>query len=276
MRVISKPKADSVNRITNADDIARIEAALDRAQTALAEFTPGEVEARMKSGDDPLTAADLAVDKVLRETLPLAGEGWLSEETIDNADRLTCGRAWIVDPIDGTREFVMGIPEWCVSIALVVDGVPVAGGILNPGAGHRIVGSVDEGVTLNGESVTVTTRSSIAGALVLASRSEVKRGEWDPFFRTPISVRTMGSVAYKIGCVAVGLADATWTLVPKNEWDVAGGAALLRAAGGSISGPNFEPVSFNNPDPLMPGFVATNGPLREPIASLIGDLRSSI
>ncbi len=265
-----------MSRVTNTDDIARIEAALDRAEVVLADFTPGEIEARMKSGDDPLTAADLAVDKALRETLPLPGEGWLSEETIDSTDRLACGRTWIVDPIDGTREFVMGIPEWCVSIALVVDGVPVAGGVLNPGAGHRIVGSVDDGVTLNGEAATTTARSSVAGALVLASRSEIKRGEWDPFFATPIAVRTMGSVAYKIACVAAGLADATWTLVPKNEWDVAGGAALVRAAGGSVSGPMFEPVTFNNSDPLMPGFIATNGPLRQPMETLIDEVRSAL
>jgi len=265
-----------LSRVTNTDDIARIEAALDRAEVVLADFTPGEVEARMKTGDDPLTAADLAVDRALRETLPLPGEGWLSEETVDSADRLACGRTWIVDPIDGTREFVMGIPEWCVSVALVVDGVAVAGGVLNPGAGHRIVGSIDDGVTLNGEPVTTTARSSIAGALVLASRSETKRCEWDPFFSTPIAVRTMGSVAYKIACVAAGLADATWTLVPKNEWDVAGGAALVRAAGGSISGPLFEPVSFNNPNPLMPGFIATNGPLQAAVETLINDVRSTL
>ena len=140
-------------RVTNTDDLERIETALDRAEAVLEAFTPGAVEAQMKSGDDPLTAADLAVDKVLRETLPRVGDGWLSEETADSPDRLSCERTWIVDPIDGTREFVLGIPEWCVSIALVVHGVAVAGGVLHPGAGHRIVGSIDAGVTLNGIAV---------------------------------------------------------------------------------------------------------------------------
>lgn len=260
-------------RVTNTDDLERIEAALDRAEAVLEAFTPGAIEAQMKSGDGPLTAADLAVDKVLRETLPRVGEGWLSEETADSPDRLSCERTWIVDPIDGTREFVLGIPEWCVSIALVVRGVAVAGGVLNPGAGHRFVGSIDDGVTLNGVAVGPTTRTSIAGALVLASRSEMKRREWEPFLETSIAVRTMGSVAYKIACVAAGLADATWTLAPKNEWDVAGGAALVRAGGGSVTGPSFEPVTFNNPDPLMPGLIVTNGALRGSVEALIEQVR---
>lgn len=211
----------------------------------------------MKHGDDPLTAADVAVDEALRSALPRDGEGWLSEETADDPARLECSRTWIVDPIDGTREFVMGIPEWCVSVALVIDGLPVAGGILSVANDQRIVGSVDDGVTLNGRPVSCTKRSDIRGALVLASRSEVKRGEWAPFYKTPIAIRNMGSVAYKLGLVAAGLADATWTLVPKNEWDVAGGAALVAAAGGMVMGLDYDPVRFNEPKTLMPGFIAT-------------------
>jgi len=211
----------------------------------------------MKRGGDPLTAADLAVDEVLRATLPVADEGWLSEETADDGDRLAKRRVWIVDPLDGTREFVTGIPEWCVSVGLAVDGRPAAGGILSPATARRIVGSVDDGVWLNGEPVRCTDVSDVPGALVLASRSEVRRGEWERFFSMPIAVRNMGSVALKLGLVAAGLADATWTFVPKNEWDVAAGAALVFAGGGEVFGTNLAPVRFNGPDPLLPGFVAT-------------------
>jgi myo-inositol-1(or 4)-monophosphatase len=242
---------------------------------ALEPFTPGEIAAQMKHGDDPLTAADVAVDEALRVALPREGEGWLSEETADDPSRLDCSRVWIVDPIDGTREFVMGIPEWCVSVALVIDGTPVAGGILSAANGQRIVGSVDDGVTLNGEPVSCTRRVDIRGALVLASRSEVKRGEWSPFFSTPIAVRNMGSVAYKLGLVAAGLADATWTLVPKNEWDVAGGAALVAAAGGSLMGLDYEPVPFNQPNTLMDGFIATAPGIAAATRSLIDDVTAS-
>ena len=261
-----------MSRLTRPDDVERIEHALELAAKALESFTPGEVAARMKQGDDPLTAADLAVDEALRNALPRDGEGWLSEETADDPSRLECSRVWIVDPIDGTREFVMGIPEWCVSIALVIDGTPVAGGILSVANDQLIVGSVEDGVSLNGEPVSCTARTDIRGALVLGSRSEVKRGEWNPFFATPVAVRNMGSVAYKLGLVAAGLADATWTLVPKNEWDVAGGAALVKAAGGEVMGLDYEPVTFNRPQTLMEGFIATAPGIAAGVRELISSM----
>ena len=262
-----------MTRLTHLEDLDRIHQALDRAAQALEAFTPGEIAAQMKHGDDPLTAADIAVDEALRAVLPRDGEGWLSEETADDPSRLESSRVWIVDPIDGTREFVMGIPEWCVSVALVIDGTPAAGGILSLANEQRIIGSVDDGVTLNGDPVVCTGRDDIRGALVLASRSEVKRGEWAPFLSTPIAVRNMGSVAYKLGLVAAGLADATWTLVPKNEWDVAGGAALVVAAGGTVMDLDYEPVRFNQPNTLMDGFIATAPGLASATRLLIDETR---
>lgn len=262
-----------MERLTGTDDLERIEHALDLAAVALEPFTPGAIASKMKAGDDPVTAADLAVNEALLESLPRVGEGWLSEETRDDAARLGCRRVWVVDPVDGTREFIQGIPEWCVSIGLVVDGVPVAGGILSPSAGQRIVGSVDDGVTLNGVPAVMSQRGVIDGALVLASRSEVKRGEWNRFFTTPISVRNMGSVAYKLGLVGAGLADATWTLVPKHEWDVAAGAALVRAGGGAVFGPDGEDIVFNAPAPKLPGFVATAAGLEHSIRAFLGPFR---
>ena len=255
--------------MTRSDDLTRISLALDRAAEALAPYTPGAISSTIKDGGDPLTAADTAVNDALFAELPLDGEGWLSEETDDDLSRLDAHRVWIVDPIDGTREFIRGIPEWCVSIGLVEDGVPVAGGIYSPSGGHTIIGSAETGVTLNGEPVHVSDDTALSGALVLASRSEVARGEWDRFLRTDISVRNMGSVAYKLGLVAAGLADATWTLVPKNEWDVVGGAALVRAVGGEVCDLSGASRRFNQPDPLMTGFVATRPGLGSPVRSLL-------
>lgn len=255
-------------------DRARIEAALDAAEAALAPFTSGDIASRLKQGDDPVTAADLAVNVALRDTLVEPGEGWLSEETVDSADRLGRDRVWVVDPLDGTREFIMGIPEWCVSVGLVVDGIPVAGGVLNPATGDRIVGTVDGGVTRRGHPASCTTTDQIEGALVLASRSEVRRGEWDPFFTTPIAVRNMGSVAFKLACVGAGMADATWTLVPKNEWDVAAGAAIVIAGGGRVSGRDGEDVTFNRPDPKLTGFVATAPGLEAAVRKLIDETQT--
>ena len=119
-------------RARYADDLARIARGAGTARVAFQRFTPGEVAARHKSGDDPVTEADTTVDTLLRELLPRDGDGWLSEETRDDPARLERRRVWVVDPLDGTREFVAGIPEWCVSIGLVMDGEPVAGGICNP------------------------------------------------------------------------------------------------------------------------------------------------
>jgi myo-inositol-1(or 4)-monophosphatase len=209
---------------------------------------------------DPLTEADLAVDAVLRKMLPRPGEGWLSEETADDPERLGHGRCWVVDPIDGTREFVQGIPEWCISVGLVEDGVAVAGGILNPATGERVVGSLETGVTLNGTPLPPLEDRSLAGARVYASRSEVGRGEWERFGGAPFEVVPCGSVAYKLALVAAGRCDATWTLVPKHEWDVAAGAALVRAAGLTVIHADGKEPRFNRETPLLSDFLA--GPAR--------------
>lgn len=239
-------------------DLDRIREALERANTALQRFTPGEIEARRKSGDDPVTEADTTVDTLLRELLPQEGEGWLSEETTDDLSRLDRRRVWVVDPLDGTREFVTGIPEWCVSVGLVEDGEPVAGGILNPATGETIVGGQGLGVTLNGRPAKVTDRTTLQGATVLASRSEVKRGEWQGYREDLFEIRPTGSVAYKLGLVAAGVVDATWTLTPKHEWDVAAGVALVLAGGGVIVAGSPEEARFNREKPKLSRLIATS------------------
>lgn len=254
-----------------SDVLTRIGEALDAALDALAPFDQGRIQSERKAGGDPVTEADLAVDAALRSSLPRPGEGWLSEETADDGARLEASEVWIVDPLDGTREFVDGIPEWCVSIGYVVDGIPVAGGIVAPSRGLRILGAVGEGVHLEGAQ-PVAPSTGIPGALVLASRSEVKRGEWAPVFSTPVAVRNMGSVALKLAMVGAGMADATWTLVPKNEWDVAGGAAIVHAAGGVTVDPDGNDVRFNQPKTLMPGFIATRADLIDDVMTLIRGL----
>jgi myo-inositol-1(or 4)-monophosphatase len=250
-------------------DLEKITHALDLARKALAPFTPGDIEARLKEGDDPVTAADLAVNEVLLNYLPGAGEGWLSEETADDPARLQCSRVWVVDPVDGTREFVQGIPEWCVSIAMVEDGVPMTAGICNPSTDEMILGIVGEGVTLNGRPVTPHPATTLAGTRVLGSRSEFKRGEWDRFLHAEFEAVAMGSVAYKLGRIGAGLDAVTWTLVPKNEWDVAAGAALVTAVGGEVLLLDGTKRTFNSPDPLMSGFLgAAPGVIDEVLALL--------
>jgi len=230
---------------------------------------PGETAARRKAGGDPVTEADLAVDRVLRELLPRDGEGWLSEETVDDDRRLSCRRVWVVDPVDGTKEFVAGIPEWAVSIGLVEDGQPVAGGILNPAEGVTVLGAAGHGLTWNGEPAGVTSRAGLDGAVVLASRSELKRGEWARFDGGPFTIRPTGSVAWKLALVAAGRADATWSLVPKHEWDVAAGVALVRAGGGVARALGASGMTWNRAEPLCPAMYASGAPLAPGIEALL-------
>jgi len=217
-----------------SDVVERIQSAIEASKPVFSRFTPGEIAAEYKAGHDPVTEADRALDEVLRKELLRDGEGWLSEESTDDPSRLYKSRVWVVDPIDGTREFVEGIPEFCVSIAMVERGKPIAGGIFNPVTNETFLGSVGSGITYNGHPARASQRNSLQGALVLASRSETKRGEWKEFENAPFQVQPMGSVAYKLARVAAGLADVTFTLVPKHEWDVAGGSALVLSSGGRV------------------------------------------
>src|ERR1700740_1558794 len=105
---------ENMNCSAYSDILQRIEAALKAARIVFSGFTPGAIEAEYKIGHDPVTEADRAVDAVLRKELLREGEGWLSEESVDDLSRLERDRVWVVDPLDGTREFVSGIPEFCV------------------------------------------------------------------------------------------------------------------------------------------------------------------
>jgi myo-inositol-1(or 4)-monophosphatase len=235
--------------------LERIEAALAAAREIFARFTPGQIETEYKSGHDPVTEADRALDAALRRNLLREGEGWLSEESADDLSRLNHDRVWVVDPLDGTREFVQGIPEFCVSIAMVESGRPVAAGLCNPATDETFVGAVDCGLTYNGAPARASQRRELQGAVVLASRSETKRGEWKQFENAPFKVQPMGSVAYKLARVAAGLEDITFTLTPKNEWDVAGGAALIASAGGFVQTLGSA-LTCNRRDPLIDGLIA--------------------
>jgi len=252
-----------------SDILTRIQAALDAARVVFARFTPGAIETEYKIGHDPVTEADRAVDAVMRENLLRDGEGWLSEESADDMSRLNKSRVWVVDPLDGTREFVQGIPEFCVSIGFVEDGRPVAGGVCNPATNETIMGAIDSGVLYNGRPARPSQRAALKGSLILASRSEIKRGEWQQFQGGDYQIRPLGSVAYKLGLVAAGLADITFTLSPKNEWDVAAGAALVESAGGFVATLDNTPLRCNNRNPLLSGLLAGGPLLRTQLVDLL-------
>jgi myo-inositol-1(or 4)-monophosphatase len=258
-----------MHSISHTEILERIHAALEASRTVFARFTPGAIETEYKIGHDPVTEADRALDAVLRKELLRNGEGWLSEESVDDPIRLERSNVWVVDPLDGTREFVKGIPEFCVSIGFVENGRPVAGGIYNPATDETFLGSIDSGVTYNGKPAQPSRRDTLDGALVLASRSEVKRGEWKAFENSSLKIRPMGSVAYKLALVSAGLADATFTLTPKHEWDVVAGAALVQSAGGFVSTLEKTSLIANRRDPLLSGLLASGAFLKGPLLALV-------
>jgi myo-inositol-1(or 4)-monophosphatase len=258
-----------MNQSSHNDLLQRIQSALEAASIVFARFTPGEIAAEYKAGHDPVTEADKAVDSVLRKELLRKDEGWLSEESVDDLSRMEKERVWVVDPLDGTREFVAGIPEFCVSVAMAENGCPIVGGVCNPATNEIFLGSVNTGITYNGQPGQISQRKNLDGAVVLASRSETKRGEWTQFAGAQFTVRPMGSVAYKLALVSAGLADATFTLTPKHEWDVAAGAALVEASGGFVRTLDDSPLRCNNQSPKISGLIACGPFMKDDLTELI-------
>jgi myo-inositol-1(or 4)-monophosphatase len=217
-----------------------------------------------------LTQADAESDALLKERLRAAfpSYGWLSEETRDSPERLARERVWIVDPLDGTREFTLRVPEFCVCVALVERGRPVVAVEYNPATDRLYAAEIGQGTTLNGVPAHVSTQAHVGAAVVMASRSEDKRGEWDPF-KPHCQVVLTGSVAFKLAELATGNGDATFTLTPKNEWDICAGSLLVEEAGGQVTGLDGQPLIFNQANPLRPGMIASNRRLHDGLIELI-------
>ena len=237
-------------------------------------YYDGGVESWDKSRDNPVTHADLEANRCIQGRIAEAfpGDGWLSEETADSAERLSKARVWIVDPLDGTKEFIQHIPEFCVCIALTIAGRAALGVSYNPATEELFAGIVGHGATYNGKTARVSPETELARTRVFASRSEDKRGEWDAF-KSRIQVVLTGSVAFKLALIAAGKGDATFSLTPKNEWDICAGAALIEAAGGQVTGLDGQPLVFNQPKTLLPGLIASNGLLHAALRALIAEGR---
>ena len=219
-----------------------------------------DYEIKEKGYHNPVTTADNEADDYLRKTLVGArpGYGWLSEETVDSKDRLKKEKVWIVDPLDGTKEFIEGVPQFVVSVGLVKNGKPIVGILHNPVTGETFHASEDSGTFLNNEKFKVSEKDSTKEMTILNSRSESRRGLWEPFKENFKKLEPIGSVAYKMGLTAVGKADVFATLRPKNEWDVCAGVCLINEAGGkAINLKNGQELNFNNEKTLIePGIIA--------------------
>ena len=183
--------------------------------------------------------------------------GWLSEETVDSPGRLTKDRVWVVDPLDGTKEFIEGVPNFVVSIALVENGTPIVGVLYNPVTKETFTAVRGDGAKLNGETIQCTAKDDVGDMVILNSRSETRRGLWELYDGTFGELRAIGSVAYKLGLTAAGKADIFASLRPKNEWDICAGNCIINEAGGKLIDLNGNPRQYNQENTLIePGLIA--------------------
>lgn len=229
-------------------------AALAREAGALAmrDWCPGRAVADQweKQPGQPVSAADLAVDALLQASLGalLPQAGWLSEETADTPARLSCDRVWIVDPIDGTRDFVAGRPGWAVSIALVEDGVPVLAVLHAPARDELWTAVRGHGALRNGGELAASRRNRFAGARVPADKLPGVDGDLT-------LVAKPNSIALRIAMVAADEADLLASVRWGAEWDVAAAALIASEAGARVTDALGAPLRFNRPDPHMLGVL---------------------
>jgi myo-inositol-1(or 4)-monophosphatase len=227
-----------------------------------------------KSPEQPLTEADLAADAALKRMLlgNRPGYGWLSEETADNPERLQKRLVWIVDPIDGTRSFINGYPEFAISIGLVENQRPLVGVVYNPATDELYAARRGHGAWRVG-GAKLNVQNAVSPALV-ASRTEISEGELQPF-EDAFRIQGTGSTAYKMMKVADGTAQVFVSRGPKSEWDVCAGVLIVEEAGGRATDLKGRSLSFNQPRTGSYGILATNGALHSQMIDRLADLPPS-
>ncbi len=231
-----------------------------------------EQQVTHKSPDQPLTEADLAADAALKRILlgDRLDYGWLSEETADNPDRLQRRLVWIVDPIDGTRSYIAGYPEFAISIGLAENERPVLGVVYNPASGEMYAARRGGGAWRVGGDAINVQRAQTARLLV-ASRSEIGKGELVPF-ENNFAISGTGSTAYKLMKVATGAAQVFVSRGPKSEWDVCAGVLIVEEAGGRATDLRGRDIRYNQPRTDIYGILATNGVLHSELLDRVAAL----
>ena len=206
-----------------------------------------------KSPGNPVSEVDLEVDALLKARLGalLPEAGWLSEETADNPERLAKRLLWVVDPIDGTRDYLRGRDGWAVSIALVEDGQPVIGVLDSPPRGAVFRAEVGQGATRNGTPIRAATCTALPGARVPTEALPKADRDLTAVYRP-------NSIALRIAMVAAGEADLVATLRWGHEWDIAAATLIAREAGAGITDALGQPLRFNTPSASAFGVLATS------------------
>ncbi|MGB7404404.1 MAG: 3'(2'),5'-bisphosphate nucleotidase CysQ [Pacificimonas sp.] len=226
--------------------------ALDHAATGIDKWE--------KSPGNPVTAADMAIDKQLHETLLTArpAYGWLSEERADDDARLDCDRAFLVDPIDGTRDYARGRPGWCVSIAIVEAGRPTVAVLYAPVPNTLYTATVGSGAFRNGERIGVSDVADLADARMCVDADVFRSKFWKG--PTCAAVPKPNSIALRMARIAEGEADALFDGRPSRELDVAASVLILTEAGGVVSDTEGEVPRFNKPIPTERNLIAAASP----------------
>lgn len=232
-------------------DLDLLVTAVRAAGDLACDYLRGEIRSWDKSPGNPVCDADLAIDALLKERLlgSRPDYGWLSEETADDPARLARQRVWVVDPIDGTRDFLRGRTGFAVSIALVEAGEPVLAALYAPRRDQLFVAKHGAGATLNGAPIRISAATDIAGCRIPADAASLK--SWDA---TP--VEKPNALTLRIAKVASGEADAFFEKRTVGEWDVAAATLILQEAGGIITDRNGDRFAFNRPQPRVPGIIA--------------------
>jgi myo-inositol-1(or 4)-monophosphatase len=221
-----------------------------------------------KEGWELVSEADIRAAEILHETLTRAfpADGWLSEEHTDTAHRLGRERVWIVDPIDGTREYLQGIPEYAISIGLAIAGRPALGVVHNPATGELFAAECLSAAERQPTEPTGTPFD------VLVGRGEHANDEMPPLPREA-KPRGVGSVAYRMALLSRGDGNAVVTGYGRAEWDVAAGTALCLAAGLRVTGVLGDPLVFNQAEPYVRGLLAAEPGLHARLSAFLQQFR---
>ena len=248
------------------------------AATIVNTFYIGSSEVRYKPGDEPVTEADRSANQhiVNRIRARFPADGILSEESKDDLTRLKQSRVWIIDPLDGTKEFIARNGEFSIMIGLAVEGHPVLGVVQQPATGLLYAGAIGQGVHLyeDGERVelTVSDLAEIRNMTMVSSRSH--RQQIVDRIRAQLSItreRVSGSVGLKVGLITRQLADLYIHPSPGcKEWDLCAPQALLEAAGGRMTDCWGNPLRYNKRDVRAHnGIIATNGVLHDQVVEVV-------
>lgn len=224
----------------------------------------------------PVSEADIAVDDLLRTRLNAidAGIAWLSEESADDPVRLDARRVWVVDPIDGTRAYIAGLPDWAVSVALVEDGRPIVACLYAPVLDEFFAARRGAGATCNGLAIAATAGRGLAGIRVAGPRTLLERLARELPDAT-ILPRTR-SLALRLARVAQGACDVAFAGGNSHDWDLAAADLLVHEAGGALTAIDGGTVTYNRPVPRHGMLVAAGRDRHATLIELFGDGRLAL